>query len=192
MKNNLPLRMMIVMMVITAISGMVLSGIWAISKDKIAQNEKAKIREALYEINPETKTYKVINVGADEVYKCYNKGNSLIAYFFLAEGNGFQAPIKIAMSVKPDFKNIIGIRVLEQTETPGLGAKITEMDFVNKFVGLKLFENLLIKCKKEKAQKNKSEIKAITGATISSKACVSIINDKIALLRYLINGGLAE
>jgi Na+-translocating ferredoxin:NAD+ oxidoreductase subunit G len=185
MNKNLPFKMILVMTIITAVSGLVLSGIWSVSEDKISRNEKAKVIDSLFEINPAATKYEKLDM-SEEVYKCFDKKGRLLSYFFIAEGNGFQALIRIAVSVEPDWKEIIGIRILEQTETPGLGAKITEKSFLDKFANLALLENSPITCLKKDAHKSKSEILAITSATISSKAVANIINDRISTIKYLI------
>ncbi|MCP4049774.1 MAG: FMN-binding protein [bacterium] len=182
MYNNLSFRMIFVMVLITAVSGLVLSGVWSVSVEKIKKNETIRVEEALYSINPQVKSFKVKVKNGESIYECYDKDKILKAYFFLAEGNGFQAPIKVALSVDIDWKNITGIRVLEQSETPGLGAKITEDSFYDKFSSLTLLEKPVV-CIKEKAEKTNSEIRAITAATISSQAVVDLINKKIKILR---------
>ncbi|MFC1485066.1 FMN-binding protein [bacterium] len=180
--DKLSLKMIFVMVVITSISGLVLSGVWSISVKKIRKNETIKIEQALYEINPNAESFEIVKKNEQEIYKCLDADGNLIAYFFLAQGNGFQAPIKIAASTNPSWTQILGIRILEQSETPGLGAKITEQSFFEKFSALSLAKSS-IKCIKEKADKSKSEIRAITAATISSKAVVKIINKKIKELK---------
>jgi electron transport complex protein RnfG len=183
MDLKLNLRMIGVMVVITACSGLILAGMWSISIEKIKRNETKNIEDALFSLNPRAKTFKIINKDMHQIYECYNKKKRLISYFFLAQGNGFQAPIKIAVTVDKKWKKLVGIRILEQTDTPGLGAKITEESFLKKFKYLVMQKGIPFMCIKEKASKKKGEIKAITGATISSKAVVTVINDKITVLK---------
>jgi electron transport complex protein RnfG len=63
--------------------------------------------------------------------------------------------------------NVSGIEILEQKETPGLGANILTRDFKGQFIG-----------KNEKsALKAKEDIDAVTGATISTNAvCEGVRN----------------
>jgi len=82
-----------------------------------------------------------------------------------------------------DLKKITGMRVLEQVETPGLGTKVTEESFTNQFIGL--VTEPIIKCIKGAKATNTNEVEAITGATISSKAVLRIINDGLSELRSL-------
>jgi electron transport complex protein RnfG len=66
--------------------------------------------------------------------------------------------------------------VLESRETPGLGDKIyKDADFVASFDGLAVDPEIRAVKKGKKAASN--EIDAITGATISSKAVVRIMNE---------------
>jgi len=150
-------------------------------------NELKRIEEAIFQINPSASKYEIVEVQNTKVYKCKDNQDNLLSYFFVCQGNGFQGLIKIAVSVTPEWNNVVGIRILEQTETPGLGAKITDTDFINRFSYLALVENQAISCLKKKAKKENSQVLAITGATISSKSVVNIINDEISVLRYLVS-----
>ena len=67
---------------------------------------------------------------------------------------------------------ITGVKILNQKETPGLGAKCAEPAFLNQFLGKDLHEKLLVSKDAQKPQ----EIQAITASTITSKAVVDGIN----------------
>ena len=68
------------------------------------------------------------------------------------------------------------MEVLESRETPGLGDKIyKDAEFVGGFSALSVEPEIVAVKKGTKSQPN--EIDAITGATISSKAIVRIINE---------------
>ncbi|MCP4301969.1 MAG: FMN-binding protein, partial [Gammaproteobacteria bacterium] len=76
----------------------------------------------------------------------------------------------------PEQKRVLGMEVLESRETPGLGDKIyKDADFVGSFSALSTEPEIVAVKKGTKSQPN--EIDAITGATISSKAVVRIINE---------------
>ena len=68
------------------------------------------------------------------------------------------------------------MEVLESRETPGLGDKIyKDMDFVGEFKSLAVEPEIVAVKKGTKTSPN--QVDAITGATISSKAIVRIINE---------------
>jgi len=93
-----------------------------------------------------------------------------------AAGPGFQDTIAILYGYKPGQKIVVGMEVLESRETPGLGDKIyKDAEFVGGFSALSVEPEIFAVKKGTKSQPN--EIDAITGATISSKAVVRIINE---------------
>ena len=78
---------------------------------------------------------------------------------------GFGGTIKILIGVD-NSKKITGTKILEHLETPGLGERITEDEFLEQFVN-----------KPITLQAN--EIDAITGATISSTAIIDTITGNV-------------
>ena len=75
-------------------------------------------------------------------------------------------------------------------ETPGLGTKVTETEFKNQFNGLQCETE--VDWIKGVAPSEPNEIQAVTGATISSKSVVQIVNDGLQALRneQNVGGGL--
>ena len=93
-----------------------------------------------------------------------------------AAGPGFQDTIALLYGYRPGEKIVVGMEVLESRETPGLGDKIyKDAAFVGAFSALSVEPEIVAVKKGTKSQPN--EIDAITGATISSKAVVRIINE---------------
>jgi electron transport complex protein RnfG len=73
---------------------------------------------------------------------------------------------------------IIGLKVLESKETPGLGDKIfKDADFQLNFTALQVLPEIESVKKGEKQREN--QVEAITGATISSNAIVRLLNDSM-------------
>ena len=70
---------------------------------------------------------------------------------------------------------MVGMEILQSRETPGLGDKIyKDADFVANFSALSADPQIVTVKKGTRSAAN--EVDAITGATISSKAVVQIIN----------------
>jgi electron transport complex protein RnfG len=96
---------------------------------------------------------------------------------------GFQELLTLMIGFDPETGTLIGFKVLDQKETPGLGDKIErDTAFGRQFVG-RLAPLLGVK---GRAGKPPSEVQTITGATISSRAVIRIINHAVARWRPLL------
>jgi electron transport complex protein RnfG len=80
-----------------------------------------------------------------------------------------------------DF-NIIAIKVIQQTETPGLGTNSTQPKFTDQFKG-KSVEQLIVD---KDGGVPPNCIKAITGATITTRAVTNSLKESITLLKKLV------
>ena len=74
--------------------------------------------------------------------------------------------------------------MLEQVETPGLGGRIGEDVFQDQFKGIKT--EPAVEYVKNQEPETDNQIQAITGATISSRSVVKIINKNVALLKDIL------
>jgi Na+-transporting NADH:ubiquinone oxidoreductase subunit C len=95
---------------------------------------------------------------------------------FQISGSGLWGPVHGILALLPDLKSptIKGISIIHQEETPGLGGRIAEEDFLDKFRGKKISPELIIQPPGKANGEN--EVDGITGATLSSKAFERIIN----------------
>ena len=84
-----------------------------------------------------------------------------VGYAFMTNGRGYGGKIGILVGLETS-RALRGIRVISHQETPGLGAKITNADFLDQFAGLVPDQLVLAR--------DGGAIDAITGATISSRA----------------------
>ena len=153
---------------------------WSLWKPKIVRDKSGQQREASVK-SPDGKTYEKEVLGEDTVSQVKDKDGKLLGYAFLTEGNGYQGAITMMIGIKPDFETLVGIEILDSQETPGLGQEITQDKFKSQFKGLKTTPEITYV--KNKTPEKPNEIEAITGATVSSNAVVSIINAKIKEIR---------
>ncbi len=110
------------------------------------------------------------------IYAAYDESEAFIGYAITGESVGFADMIGLIYGYNPQTKRVIGIKVLESLETPGLGDKIkTEKNpaFAAQFADLASEPEIMV-VKDGKDADN--EIDAITGATISSKAVARAVN----------------
>ncbi len=83
--------------------------------------------------------------------------------------------MSLFICLEPDMETLKGIEVLDHSETPGLGGRITEDQFKKQFAGKKLRPNITVVRGKKAVGAN--EVDAITGATNTSRGIESFIND---------------
>ena len=180
MKNTI--RMISVLTIVGLISGAALSFMYKYAHPLILDNQENRTEKAIFKIFPDAKSYDKETMEKGEIlFKMKNKNGSFLGYAFLAEGNGYQGTVKLMAGIAPDLETLVGIEVLESQETPGLGQEITTDEFKKQFKGLKALPEIAYV--KNAKPENPNEIEAITGATVSSGAVVSILNKKIKEIR---------
>jgi len=144
-------------------------------------NKEKELKEALNKVLPEAADYK--EVEKDRLYEGKDRRGRVIGYVFIAEGTGYQGKIRIIAGIDVKLEKLKGIEVLESVETPGLGAEIVEEPFKRQFRGLSVLPKIAFT--KDKVTK-KNEIQAITGATISTRSVVEILNEEIERIREVL------
>lgn len=92
-------------------------------------------------------------------------------------GPGLWGPIRGIVALGPDLKTIKGITIIYQEETPGLGGRIAEAGFLDRFKDKEIFPSLMI-LRPGKANKD-NEVDGITGATLTCNAFEEILNREI-------------
>ncbi|MBW1886026.1 MAG: RnfABCDGE type electron transport complex subunit G, partial [Deltaproteobacteria bacterium] len=125
---------------------------------------------------------------AEEIYVGFDAQGQVTGVAVKAAAAGFQDIITLLYGFDPSTGKLLGMKVLESKETPGLGDKIEkDLAFVAQFQGA---TPPLAAVKR--ASGALGEIDAITGATISSRTVVRIINQSLARLRAPIEDHFPE
>ncbi|MBA1446553.1 MAG: FMN-binding protein [Chromatiales bacterium] len=171
------------------ISGIIIISIYEATLPTITANKARELREAVFKVLPKVTTMQKLQFdngklrvrtkkGADEdtIYGGYGSQGQFIGYAVEGAGPGFQDTIRVLYGYLPEQRKIVGMEILESRETPGLGDKIfKDMAFVANFADLSVDPK--IKAVKKGTKSAPYEIDSITGATISAKAVVRIINE---------------
>lgn len=105
---------------------------------------------------------------------------------FGIDGFGLWGPIQGVIALKQDLKTIRGITIIHQEETPGLGGRIAEKDFLARFENKKV--SPVLKILPPGKAKNENEVDGITGATMTINAFEKLINDNVKEYVALIKG----
>jgi len=173
------LRMVCALLAVGLVSGAFLVLVYNYATPKIEVNKKSETKKAIMDIFPDAKDIK--DMHNEEIFSVKDASGKILGYAFTAEGNGYQGTIKMLAGANADLTSMKGIEVLESQETPGLGAEIAEDKFRGQFNGLSITHD--IEYVKNKKPEKPYEIEAITGATISSRSVVSILNEEIERVR---------
>ena len=118
------------------------------------------------ELLPEATGFTKVDVAAENVSDVYVSDNGVGAVV-TCHGKGYGGNITVMVAFNPD-DTVKQIKITEQAETAGLGAKIaSDKVFQDSFIGLPA-EDFEV-----------TDISAISGATISSKAVTAAVNAAI-------------
>jgi electron transport complex protein RnfG len=116
----------------------------------------------------------------ETLYLGYDADGSPIGYAIAAGEPGFQDIIGLIFGYDHRTGKVLGMKVLQSKETPGLGDKIEkDADFVAQFEGVL---TPLLGVKSRDASADPHEIDMITGATISSRTIIRTINNAVERL----------
>ena len=177
------LRIVLSLTCVCLICALLLSLVASLAKEKIYANQKDAIDKSLSDIVSDCEKVEKRMVADSSFYVLWDSQENIIGYGLLVQGQGYQGKIKIMAVVDEDCKKLLGIEIIESSETPGLGAKINDTAFKQQFSDLST--SSVIQHTKEETIKN-NQIKAISGATISSQAVVSIVNKGIGELKKIV------
>jgi len=137
--------------------------------------------QTVYLVGDHFTTERVDTAGLDSVYVGYDANGQPRGVAMEAAEAGFQDVIDLLFGYDPSKDDVIGMTVLTSNETPGLGAKITyDSTFIGEFDGV---GTPLKGVKKDRAKGQHDEVVMITGATISSRAVIKIINDRLDAIK---------
>ena len=176
-----------VLFVITAVVALMLSLADSVTADKIAENTvKAQNEARAYVMSGATEFEFVKSSETDIVREVYTakSADKNLGWCVSVAPNGYGGEIEFIVGIDPEFKTT-GIKIVNMSETPGLGAKAGEEKFSSQFDG-KDASNGLSVIKSGSAADN--EILAISGATVTSQAIKEGVNAAVEAVK----GGSAE
>lgn len=190
---TLSFRMVSVLTCVGILSGGLLTGVGILTKERIALNKQKEIEEAIVTVVPGTiSSLKLYEEKDFTIYGGKDSNGTLLGYAVYASGTGFQDKITLMYGINGSLTKINRLTILDQLETPGLGAKITDREAF-----LRYWENRestgSLSLRKPAAgspeELSSSEVNTITGATISSEAVLNTVNLSLAKLRRIKEDG---
>jgi electron transport complex protein RnfG len=176
-----------------ALAGLLLVLVNGWTEPRIMAHRAEVLREAIQEVLGAPERYETLflvdgaltadlpvtvdSIGLDRVYIGYDASGRSVGFAIAGGEPGFQDVIRLLFAFDPLSGRIRGMKVLESKETPGLGDKIEKdtsfvagfSDPVPPLVGVKIGSG----------SGDDHEVDMITGATISSRTVIRIINNRI-------------
>lgn len=160
--------------------GLSLAYVYDATKIKIEEVQKKRIEDSIKQILPGAQTITPRHTDAIDYYVVLDAAGATY-YVLRGEGSGYQGTISLIAVLDAPMKNVVGIEIIESQETPGLGSRINDAFFKEQFKNMDV--SAALSCVKAKVSGGGSQVQAITGATVSSRAVVSILNSYIEKLR---------
>jgi electron transport complex protein RnfG len=188
-KEPSPFRLVFTLGLAAFCSGFVLAGVYQVTKPMIDANKAEALRLGVFTVVPGSSRIQklalrdgaLVPVADDEtvteptVHAAYDEAGTFLGWAISGAAPGFQDTIGVLYGYDPVRRLVTGMHILESRETPGLGDKIFKDEtFVDNFKGLSIEPEIVVVKDGRDAD---NEVDAITGATISSKAVVKIINE---------------
>lgn len=169
------LVLVIICLVVTA----ALAGTYSVANPIIEKNAKATADKTRAEVMPQGDSFTPYEgkkvAGVTECYIANNKTGMAVT----ATAKSFGGTLTTMIGIDKEGK-ITGVKITGHADTPGLGTKPMEPDYLKQYTGQDTIEAETIK--------DDGNIDAITGATISSNAIYQTVKE--ALQQYKECGGV--
>ena len=172
------IKMVVVLTVLTAVSGGLLAGVRSATKDKIEFQEltfvKGPVLKQLFKnaTNDMIADRFTIGEGKQAVTFFPAKVDGKVKYVAVSgSGKGFGGDLGLMVGVDVETGKIAGVGVTTHSETPGIGSRAkSEPDLASHFVGLPVEETFKVKS-------DGGQIDAIGGATVTSRGVCMAATD---------------
>lgn len=177
-----PVRTIALVAGVALFAGIMITGAWEFSHERILENERARLLNSLMsvvgfagddapiavELEPPAAES---NASIEQLYAMVG-GNGLVAWVYVVNApQGYNGPITLLTGIRPDGR-ISAVRVVQHRETPGLGDAIEtrKSDWIRQFTGRSRSDppNWALKV-------DGGSFDAITGATVTPRAVVAAI-----------------
>lgn len=184
-------RMIVTLALFGAVAGAAIVLAYGWANPRILAHQAARLSASITEVLGGAERYETIFLDGgtltrepqadtarlDRVYVGYTADGQPRGVAIVTEAPGFADVVRVIFGYDPATGNLLGMKVIENKETPGLGDKI-EKDtmFTRQFVEL---GTPVVGVKKGRETGVDEEVIMITGATISSRVVIDMINRRL-------------
>ena len=172
------------LLIISAVAALLLALTNSVTASTIAQRNEQANAEARklvlesaqdFEQVKDVKTDNSKGVEVSEIYEAKDASGNTVGYTLKVLPSGYGGKIELMVGIDSAKGQVSGINVVSNSETAGLGAKSTDPEFSDQYKGKPLEELSVLK----NGTPGDTEIKAISGATITSTAVTNGVDAAI-------------
>jgi len=172
------------LLIISAVAALLLALTNSVTASTIAQRNEQANAEARklvlesaqdFEEVKDAKTDNSKGVKVSEIYEAKDASGNTVGYTLKVLPSGYGGTIELMVGIDSAKGQVSGINVVSNSETAGLGAKATNPEFSDQYKGKPLEELSVLK----NGTPGDTEIKAISGATITSTAVTNGVDAAI-------------
>lgn len=176
-KNENPVVLSLVLLVISVVVALLLAFTNSITKDKIAENTLNEQNLAKQEVlSGATSFEEVKDAGKTDmvkgVFEGKNDNDESVGWCVNVAPFGYGGALDLMVGILPDG-TVSGVKLISHSETAGLGAKAAEPAFADTFKGKPADGNLAVI---KRGEPKENEIVALSGATVTSNAVTKGVN----------------
>ena len=191
-KKAIP-KPVIILLCITLVAGVALSGVYVLTADRIAENKENANQAAFLQVVPDAASFDkddAVRSAIENAQGTYGSvtienavvgkdasGNVVGYVVHVSNSDSFDGGLALVVGIRADG-SLNGIAFTELHETPGMGMRCGEAEFMDQFVGAQAEQFTL---NKGGASSGPDGIDAVNGATVTSNSVVNAVN---AALRF--------
>ncbi len=181
-------NMVLVLVLVAAVTGCLLAWVNSVTADPIAEQKKITLANGIKAVmcsdNLAVVSTDTVPMVVDNkeltfvVYKVNDASGNTLGAAVESSYGGFSGDLKVLVGFNPEGK-ILGYRVLEHSETPGLGAKVNDWfqsGAKGDIIGRQMNANTKLAVKK-----SGGDVESITASTITTRAFLNAVNNAYAV-----------
>lgn len=178
----------VMLFIIATVCTALLAGTNLLTKDKIADLEVQAANAAKSAVFANASSFeneRTITVNGTDVicYDAVSANGDVTGYVFSVTTKSYGGDLSAMVGISAETDKITGVEITSINDTPGLGMKVNSEDFLQQYIdrGGNIGVN--------KNEKTDTEIQAVSGATISSRAVTDAVNQAFSAYETIKAGG---
>lgn len=184
------MKLGLILLIFTALAAGILALLNQSTKDIIAESKIQESNEARQEVLPTGKEFKELDESefkkltkdsptVEEIYTGL-EGEEVIGYTIKTALSGYSGPVIVMTGINTEGI-VTGMKVVSNTETPGLGANSSTPEFQDQYKDQSAEKEIEL----VKTSPAEGQVQALTGATITSKTVTDSVNEAIKIFRNI-------